>query len=144
MRTLSFPKVVATPQMATVQVPFKITLSNQDSLISQLKGYFANKPWWGWWGSFPIQIPWFVRGIIKFYDIDHGELDHKDFVNVPLTARIFGWWRWIRIELYGTLPNVGRFCFSGWGECEMDVYDEANTTIMKGNGKVITELVGAT
>lgn len=139
MRTLSFPKLLATLQMCTVQIPFRITLSNQDPLINQLRKYFTKQK--RWWNSPTIKIPLFVRGIIRFYDTDHGYLDHGDFVNVPLTGRSFGWWRWARIEMYGTLPNIGRFCFSGWGICEMEVYDEANTSIMKGKGKVITQLV---
>ena len=140
MRTLTFPKVVATPQMATVQIPFKITLSNRDQLIDQLKKCFPKQA--HWWGSSMIKAPWFARGKIKFYDVEHGYLDHGDFVSIPLTARIFGWWRWTHIELYGTLPNIGRFCFSGWGVCEMNVYNEAN--VMTINGRVITELVRST
>ena len=141
MRALTFPKVVAVPQMFTVQIPFIITLYRGDLFIAPLKKFLSSR--WPWWGSCTIEVPWFVRGIIKFYDVAHGYLDHGDFVNVPLTGRSFGWWFWRRIELYGTLPNIGRYCFSGWGNCEMTVYDEANTTIMKITGRVVTELKGS-
>lgn len=144
-RELLIPKVSATVQMATVDFPFKIVVHNinnkepfdLDTVMSWFKKIRLK--------SEKIIAPWKARGIIKFYDVEHGYLDHSKFVDVPLIAQFIGpWWVpacWKRLELSGTMPNIGRFCFTGWGVCMMDVYDAQNRTVLQVQGRVETEIV---
>jgi len=142
---LLIPKVSATVQMATVNIPFKIVVHNinnkepfdLDTVISWFKRRFFKTE--------KITAPWKARGTIKFYDDEHGYLDYGKFVEVPLIAQFIGpWWVpacWKRLELTGTMPNIGRFCFTGWGICMMDVYDAQNSTVLQVQGRVETEIV---
>jgi hypothetical protein len=142
IRELLMPKVRATLQMATVQIPFKIICEEPDKgsnpLIPDIRR-FLNGRWWFWQ---KIRVSWKARGKIKFFDKTHGYLDHGDFVNVELSARLV-WSRHFKrvLELTGTLPNIGRFCFTGWGICTMEVYDAQNNTLLQLQGRVETEIV---
>lgn len=131
--------------MATVDFPFKIVVSNFGT-DEQFPFDVAMK----WFKKFrfkseKVTTPWKVRGIIKFYDHEHGYLDHGDFNEVPLTAQFIGaWWfprAWKRLELTGTLKNIGRYCFTGWGNCYMHIYDTQNNEVMQLFARVETEIV---
>jgi hypothetical protein len=136
---LIIPKVCATVQMPTVQIPFKIVCEEIDRRPNLLITFLN----WRWWSWQKIMAMWKARGIIRFYDKAHGEIDHKNFVDVELTAQLV-WARHFKriLELSGTLPNVGRFCFTGWGECFMEVYNGPdNHSLFRVSGDVETEIV---
>lgn len=136
-RELVIPKVRATVQQATVNIPFKIDIQGLEKAVTDLIPF----RWWQHWST--ITTPLCARGIIKFYDELHGYLDHGDFVNVQLAARRV-WERHFRthIELKGMLRNIGRYCFTGWGICDMEVYDSRdNSTAFHVMGRVETEIL---
>jgi hypothetical protein len=136
------PKVYARLQEATVQIPFKIVCEEVDKgpnpLIPDIK-LFLNGRWWLWQ---KIRVPWRARGKVKFFCEAHGYLDQGKFMNVELTAQLV-WSRHFKrvLELSGTLPNIGRFCFTGWGICTMEVYDAQNNTLLQLQSRVETEIV---
>jgi len=137
---LQIPKLEATVQMATINIPFKVIIQDDGGPLNTLiRKTFG----WRWYFRFirKMETPWKARGIIKFYDKIHGYLDHGDFVMVPLSIRGL-WARHGRLifELSGVLPHIGRYCFTGWGICSMDIHDAQNNIIILTVGKVDTEI----
>jgi len=130
--------------MATVSYPFKIIIHNirdTEPIVEAAQTWFKLRRF----KTEKVTAPWKVRGRIFFFSEGKGKIDQGRFVEVPLTAQYIGaWWysfMWKRLELSGTIPNIGRYCFTGHGVVDMDVYDEVNNTVFCITGRVETTIV---
>lgn len=145
VKKLEMPKVVSTEQAATVNIPFKLYIHNIRDPEPVLE---SAVPWFNrrFFKTEKITVPWRARGTIRFFDSTHGYIDHGHFVEVEMIGQFVGpWWItpcWKRLNLEGILPNIGRYCFTGWGICEMEIYNvQDNTTVFHIVGRVETEIV---
>jgi hypothetical protein len=144
MIDLQMPKVEATVQMATVNIPFKVIIQNEERLEELvLKDLVKRVLHWRWWFRYLMKsdLPWRARGVVKWFDKTHGYIDHGKFYMVPLTGKAV----WSRrgkpqFVLSGVIPHIGRYCFTGWGLCSMEIHDDGNNTVLKVEGRVISEI----
>jgi len=136
IRKLIVKPVYATVQEATVQIPFTIEMTSDDIFFDRFRKLLGR-----WWCCRQKEIPkTYVRGRVDFYDKEHGHLDGKGFIVPKLFVRMK--WRWFNkffLGITGVMPNIGRFCFTGWGEVKMDV--DGDYAVFSVNGRFDTFIV---